>query len=560
MISDVEVDIFWADGPFFLDNVTSAVTGITISYAINTIPIARLTVSAAELATAAPELLCNPDKFKKRKNTIHIVIKSKTGCINFRGYFDGLNVIQTPGGFDYSIMVKNQFQPLVEIFPKLMGILPGSIPPLRAGVNFLYQAVAGKTLPFDIAYKSALKAKTISTKEFLSVVAYFFELLRILVEEQQTMSISIVPADGTINSNPALMQLIKTNAYKDTLKLGAEILKKFDLTPVEDCKAKSVGCAPEIVDIAARDQTSLWEMILEACNKMSCAVVVGNNKAWIVPHASFLKFPTAKPLFQELTTGSGLVNTAYPAEYNNFSVSDTSYKSIRACYVSNQGHSFSTVHGNFAASTKNWGCYPDTGDDPKAVPDFPEDGGTGILVLRSDDYLFHIVNGTFVNSEILKNQSKPKESPCSGAPVGKPAAEVPVDNKQATDYAKINEKHAKEVMNAYAKSKFLQAKYQDRTGSFSLMFNPNWVPGSSGSLYSRVPGMCFNFYVDNVTHNIQLSSPHVGSAITQVSFSACRFHGDPAQVPGIDKDPLYNYGLSDMKDFQKAWVSDVTGK
>ena len=119
-----------------------------------------------------------------------------------------------------------------------------------------------------------------------------------------------------------------------------------------------------------------------------------------------------------------------------------------------------------------------------------------------------------------------------------------------------NEKYKNLIGSAlknYAETKFYQARFLDRHGSITMDFNPNWVPGTGGTLYIRETGLTVAFYVESVTHRIDLSPPANGSAITVVNFSCGRMGKEPR---GTTKDEYLGYDLGKEKAIQSAFISD----
>jgi hypothetical protein len=87
-------------------------------------------------------------------------------------------------------------------------------------------------------------------------------------------------------------------------------------------------------------------------------------------------------------------------------------------------------------------------------------------------------------------------------------------------------------------------------------FNPNWVPGTSGTLYIRETGNFIAFYVTGVTHRIEMSVPHSGHAITSITFCCGRMGASP---PGVDADLFLGYNLAKEQAIQAAFVADIGG-
>jgi len=121
---------------------------------------------------------------------------------------------------------------------------------------------------------------------------------------------------------------------------------------------------------------------------------------------------------------------------------------------------------------------------------------------------------------------------------------------KADEYAKAADA---EIIRNYAETKFYQARYGDRLGTITLDFNPDWVPGTGGSLYIRETGVFIAFYVTGVTHRIDLSPPNNGSATTIINFSCGRIGSDPV---GVDKDMFLGYDRDKEEKLQNRYLGD----
>jgi hypothetical protein len=109
----------------------------------------------------------------------------------------------------------------------------------------------------------------------------------------------------------------------------------------------------------------------------------------------------------------------------------------------------------------------------------------------------------------------------------------------------------KTTLNNLAQIKFFELKYMDRTGGINLLFSPKWMPGTTGTAFSRYPdpdGMFVDFYVTQVRHSF---TP--GSATTHVSFAGGRVGAEPI---GVDKYNLFNYDSSKMLEVQKRYIEN----
>jgi hypothetical protein len=184
-------------------------------------------------------------------------------------------------------------------------------------------------------------------------------------------------------------------------------------------------------------------------------------------------------------------------------------------------------------------------------------GGTGVLAVKSHPWMGLTPTGdvpakTSVSTlKKLDGKGSMVEAATSfkaGKAIGKNTTAEGVASKKSSAG-----NLTKATLDNYAETKMYQAKYIDRQGTITMDFNPNWVPGTGGSLFIRETGMTLAFHVTNVTHRIDVSAPNTGSAITTVSFNCGRLGASP---PGTDSDVFLGYNLGKEEGVQSAFIGD----
>src|ERR1035437_7111280 len=106
-----------------LSNIT--VTGATISYGYNKIPLANVHIAAVGAnRISGLQGLCDFDSF--RRNPVILKINTKKSCIIFRGIIDGNSISQQPGNMTASFILKSNFTLLNEVFPRRIGANAGT--------------------------------------------------------------------------------------------------------------------------------------------------------------------------------------------------------------------------------------------------------------------------------------------------------------------------------------------------------------------------------------------------------------------------------------------------
>lgn len=535
MKTDVEVTI--SGLPFN----QKAVTGVTFCYGINSIPVASIALDATAIQQTNPEFLCNPDKFKKRDHLALIQVKSKTGCIKFEGYFDGLSISQSVGSIQYTAIVKSKFTRLAEIYPRMVGVMPGSFSIYRSAEQ-LFTDQDDPENPFP--------KLVVGNKLFLdtgqSIGEYLLTYLKAIIESQ----FNFQKFTNTTPDTVALFQTMQSEIFKKNLQEAIPLLNKVDISYVNKCTITGRLTADIIAALTLGEHASLWDLMINAYNFLGCCLLVGNDGITIVPQAAFLKFQHDVPAPK---AASHKINAANPADYNSYAISNTGFNNIRYCHVVIDASGLPEQAKRSAARLANsMGVYPTKAQEGET----PDDGSSGILVVKASPFLltgltFGVTGNADMQQRIKANQ------PYFKVPVETPDTERQKKEKQNQETL-AKQAAIDDHLNAYAKLKFMQMKYSDRVGQLSLYFNPKWVPATTGSLYSRLPGLFVQFYVTSVIHTIQMAAPSSGTATTNVSFSSVRMGAKANNIYSIAKEDLFNYTEADMLGLQNKWVKDVS--
>jgi hypothetical protein len=534
MQTDVEIKI---TGGLPFDE--TAVSGISIFYGINSIPTVNLELDAAYIQSYAPSFLCNPDDYKNRSIQVNVEIKSKTGCINFDGFFDGLSVSQLTGSISYSAVLKNKFQRLLEIYPRAFGVIPTSFDIFTDPDQFMFQH--GDPVKQYVSFQAA-DAQAISTDG--KIPEYIKAILKMVVDTQYVAkTLTNFTEDGD-----DLLKLMK-DSYLKNLQESQNLISRLDISYISDCAIESSICADEIMNILlGREFTDLWSLIVHAFSFLGCCVVVGNDQFTVLPETKFLSFDHPVPDFQSTTIKT---NCANPGQYNSFSTSDTGRNNIKAVYVVSDSSKMPgsiNLTNEFASSM---GVYPKDGKDAEVA----DDGAEGILIVKASPFFLTAMNGFATTNPDAQSSQASQLPPFTDL---LPDPLMVRDRMNAMmDQFKPLKITFQDIRDQYAKLKFLQAKYEDRMGQLTTYFNPKWVPGTTGSLYMRLPGSFKQFYVTGVTHNIAKHAPNSGTATTTVSFCSVR-QGTTGKIPGIKQDDLFQYSQDKMKMFQQSWIADIS--
>ena len=524
MTSDVEVTVTGL--PFD----EKAVTGIRISYGINTIPFALIT-----LDSTAVNVLCNPEQYKNRDNEVRIAIKSKTGCIYFDGFLDGVSVNQTVGGMSYSVVIKNKFQRLFEIYPKCVGVMPASFAIFTAPNN----------LKIEQDSRTLFREMTVARTKLnlnLPIGELLLEYIKLTIKSQVQWELNTNKLAIKYNQ---IVKQFSDAAYINNAQFGLDLLSEenTDISLLRKCKILGYQCAEDVLNLTLGDHTDLWDMMLRTYSYLGCCLIIANNKMFIVPEASFLRGNLSK-------TGDR-PNLALPNQYSGFSVNDIGYTNLAACHVMIDSAALpaGTTADLPQLITQYMGMYPAEGASVEN-----SEGGTGILIVKASPFLMNGLTRGYCRNKNIQEKISNQDSHFSA--VVTDSGNVKAAREASNEKYRSDLEDQKKILNGYAKTKYLQAKYGDRTGSLNTYFNPKWVPGTTGTLYTKQPGLFYQFYVNSVTHDITLSAPNSGNALTSVNFSATR--AGSSELPGLREDGLYGYDTSAMEALQTKWINDIS--
>lgn len=529
---------------FNIPDFTKAVQGVSVHYRANTIPTATLTLDAPWIVEKAKDLLCNPDKYKNRDNlvTIRIAGPGFNNCLTFEGYFDGLTTNHVFGGYSYVMEIKSKFQRLLEVFPKYLGLVPGSSP------AFVSRDPTGIAQGDEFYFGGLLSEPVTRTNAFPGAVEFYIEVMKSLVQLQTNER--ALEGLGQYSSVEDIINVFKTASYKKNIKEAIALMDKLDTTYVKNCQLTSSAAYDHLLTLIVSHSETLLGDIMSVLAYFGCVLLMGNTKVWIVPEASFLKANAAGSGVPTIGQLSAVPNTAYPADYSMFNVNDSAYRNINHAFVGVVPPSYTASVQDDAAFSKNVGRY--SNDDNNEIED---DGSSGVLFVQGDEFLAGAFTVAATNLEVQQDLNNPAVPNCA-ATVTDPEAERKKKEEQHKQIEE-NAKKWKEHLDLYAKTKFLQYKFGDRTGNILLPFDLSWIPGTIGKLASSLPTMWWHFYVDTVTHTVMKTENNTASATTSVNFSHARYNGSSAKVPGVDKVPLFDYTTQKMVELQNAWLKDI---
>jgi hypothetical protein len=510
----------------------SAVSGISIYYGVNMIPHANLELNVKKVEEQEPGLLCSPDKYKSKSKIVIIRVKTKTGCIEFRGFLDGISFSQSVGGVSYTAVLKSSFQSLVEVYPRALGLMPGSFAPYKA-----VDLVETNNQPF--AALNRITVGGVNLDPAKPVAEYLSKLIQAIVKSQTNVTLNISAKD------PHYKEILEHKVYKQNLKTALEFVDtRLDVEATKKCGITGANCGEWLFQLSHGDFPTLWDMMISMYAEINCVLVCGNRKLFVLPKAQFLKIQNHGTPPQG---GTALKpNRANPADFNYLTISDNGYSNIRYC--------LNVIDPSSYAPYDITGFIRDKPGRYIATDAEVADSAAGLYTNRLSVFA--------LNSLVY---GSPNASMQSNGPFAH-SAKVPADAEQVRDAVQESLKAEEEThgmlvqskkLDNFAKIAFLAAKFEDRSGSFTTVFNPNWVPGSTASVYTRIPGLFFQGYVTNVVHEVKLNIPNELKVVTTVSMNCIRQASSASQMQGVTDDGFFNYTSSDMGNYWNRWLSDV---
>jgi hypothetical protein len=509
----------------------SAISGIVVHYGVNMIPYANLGLNVAEVQRQEPQLLCNPDSYKSKSKIVTIKIKTKTGCIQFEGFLDGISFSQSPGGISYTAILKSKFQTLIDVYPRVFGLMPGSFKPYKT-TEFVKsgngQDKAVSTLGVNIGAEVSPE---------LPVAEYVSKLIKYVVTSQQQPELTVNAQDGDY------LKIVKHEKYTENLDKAFEFVNKnLDTSATRKCQITGVTTGEWLISLMLGDFPTLWDMMVAMYDEINCILVCGNDKIFVIPKAEFLKIKShAVPPFRGKSKSP---NKANPVDFNYLTISDTGYINARYCLNVIDPSTYAPIGGITGFITDKLGVY--VADDTEV-----SDSAAGLITNKLSVFALNSLNYG------PKPDSANGNAADSGDPPDSPQAAADqheaVVNKMASTYDTQKDK-----LDQFAKLAFLSEKFRDRAGSFTMTFNPEWVPGSTGSIYTRVPGLFFQGFVTHVTHEVVVNIPDELKVVTTVNISCIRQAGTTGNMQGVEDDGFYYYTYYDMENYWDNWLNDIT--
>ena len=527
------------------------VVGMTISNSVGSIPTALVDVAPGgpgEINVSSGGLgsLSSIDGVKRNQVSLSASVQikgasSRGRSINFVGLIDGINLSNVVGNNSYQVVLKNKAQKLTELTTITPGLVPASVNIWKhSSFNITRDA---KEDPSQVAAWGNIVASGVLDQ---SPIKAYTEIMKWILTKQAGGWTEYLGTEQSIRGTQAYKAVLGNGKYQKAAKVGLELLNNVDLSAVSGgtaagLRANTVTVQNAIADIFQSGPTVILENYMNFLAYMGCTIIFSNSKMFVVPANSVLKQSGGSPGRGAL---SSKPNQAYPSDYNSYTYNDNGYRDVGCVLVLTPGWKDGQ---NVGALTTDRGV---VGEFCTSIG-----GGSGVLAVQSHPWMGLTPTGDIPSKQIISSLKKldGKGNMVDSATSFKSAKSVGKSRTAAgaADKKKSAADLVKATLDNYAETKMYQAKYIDRQGAITMDFNPNWVPGTGGSLFVRETGSTLAFYVTNVTHRIDVSAPNTGTAITTVSFNCGRFGG-----AGTGSDIFLGYDLGKEQSVQAGFIGD----
>jgi hypothetical protein len=533
--------------------------GLSLNFSVGAIPTCTVDLAPQgpgiiKIVNAGSGVLANPDSKKRTEVKVSVKVRSRDGAggttnhgLSWTGLLDGLSIGNTVGNNTYQAVLKGKAQTLLELTTLTPGLHATSIDIYK---NPLY-SVTGSTQEDNRAEEFFSSTEwSAALDPSLNPIEWYTKFLTHCLELQSGGYEKFLGKLETVDAEVVLQEVFSDERYKQAIQDGLRLFQSIDTSYVDSGKMSSlkVGNANGMGILKTMFSTGpnvVLENYLNFLRFVGCSIVCGNEKIFVVPEKSFIKGEHSAP---GKKSSSSTPNKANPADYNSYIYNDNGYRDICAVILANP----MPVGGDQLHDEKFEHClvahYIDKQQTTKA---------SGVLVIREHPFTMYSDS----NENAPKDAKEMKERADNGgesyypAPYnygGQPAKED--QRERAQEKYDNYQETLTEVMNNYAETKFYQARYADRQGSITLEFNPNWAPGATGVLFVRETKFFLDFFVESVTHRIDMSPPAGGTAITVVNFSCGRLGTSPI---GVDKDQFLGVSKGTEKAFIGSFLGDI---
>lgn len=521
--------------------------GCTITLQVGSIPTA--TVDLAPDGKGFSDV----DKMKREDASLDLEVKTYvstakdkiTRKLKFEGLLDGMTIINSVGSNSYQAVIKNRAQRLLELTTLTPGLYPTGINVYRHsnfGITTKGQTEDGKVLSWVPI------SKGIKTDQ--SSLDYYVALLKKVLENQKTGWKTFLGKEKVLDNSTPFGKIFDDKRYKKNVNSGLMLFDMLDTSAVDSGKLADLKINKSVLDSIEKlwkaAPNVLLEHFMNFLSYIGCTLIFSNNKMFVVPDNSVLKKSGKPPARGKIQTTP---NEAGPADYVSYQYNDNGYRDIAGVVICNDGFVGGTSIGSLNWENGGVGYYMEAEDLSQA---------SGIYVVQAHPWMALASRGpsSADSAKAADRMDKASDPMYKGRQTMSEAASATKDAyaSKTKDKKETVSKYAKDIFENFAQTKFYQMRFGDRQGTITMDFNPSWVPGTGGTLYVRETSSTLTFYVQSVTHHIDMSSPNNGTAITSVNYCCGRLGRSSV---GTTEDKFLGYNTGKESSVQKEFLSDM---
>jgi hypothetical protein len=522
--------------------------GCTITYQVGSIPTAAVDLAPDEGGFG------DVDSMKRKEASVSIEVKTYvssmddhvTRTIEFKGLLDGMTVVNSVGSNSYQAIIKNKAQRLLELTTLTPGMHPAGINIYR---NPSYALVGnGQSETAQVKSWSPL---TEGENVEVSSIEFYTNLLKKILKKQKSGWETFVGRDKVIDKSTPFGAIFNDDRYQKNVTEGLKILENIDISAVNGgtIEALTVG-RNDVLNSLERTWKSAPNVLLEHymhfLSSIGCSLIFSNESAYVIPENSVLKKKGGAPSKGKLQSAP---NAAGPADYVSYHYNDNGYRDVAGVVVSTDGYVGGASLGGLSWETGGAGFFMEEKGLSQA---------SGIYVAQAHPWM--CLSSQFPSAGDSAKGADKMDKKSESMYGKKKGLEQSASETQTAHAEKAKEKkeslssYAGDVIKNYAETKFYQVRFGDRQGSITMDFNPYWVPGTGGTLFVRETECMLTFYVQSVTHRIDMSAPSNGTAITTVSYTCGRIGKESV---GTTEDKFLGYNTGKEEGVQVSFLSDM---
>jgi hypothetical protein len=515
--------------------------GISIFSGIAQIPHLEISVDHSHLA-----LLCDLQnkipQFRTRAKMVSVQVAYKGECkFKFKGFITGISINQFVGALSCKIIIRSEFILLEDfvLFSEALHI--GSDNPL----TFVPLIKSGISTQAPYSY---VLADIDPAANVVDIALKNYKTLLELTAAEQHAGVKEVIMDSA-----SLALFWKLREKKVASILSFDLLGRINTSAVEDMviKGNTLGIANFIIQHTNDlPKFSMLRQFSTLLSQFGLTFSISNNTLYVIPDHGFLKLtPPAAPQSRET---SKKINVAYPADYNGFSFSADALNELSSVVLTpTEG----TWKGNTSVGGEAFKSFRGKHPNNKDVKPQELNGTMLIRNIPADWFVGIVMHFNSVDQEDAATGSGENTSGVSASECH-PSAFLPDERQEAENALRALDTfdQTKIDLDNLASIYFFREKFAGRTGSFTTEFNTKFVPGAQGSLFLKYPNTRVDFRVTGVSHQIEISAPLTGSAITTVSVDNVRFGTEGF---GVKEDNFSKYNSDKHTKFLEAYYADL---